>query len=97
MLLAMPEPPSAKSVSVTASVSEVDVGATETAPPDGAVESCVTVNVPGVEESPALLLTATVWPTVGPVVVASKVTAIWLPVCVGTKFAPPFAFSGEKV
>ena len=70
---------------------------TETEPPVGAVESCVTVNVPGVEPRPALLLATTLCPTVGPVVVPSKVTASWLPVCVVPKLAPPFVFRSEKV
>ncbi len=57
----------------------------------------MTVNVPGVEARPALLLATMVWATVGPVVVASKVTSSWLPVCVVPKLAPPLVFRSEKV
>ena len=93
----MPEPLSVKATEETPIVSELEYGLTETEPPVGAVESCVTVNAPGVEPRPALLFTTTLWPTVGPVVVPSNVTASWLPVCVVPKLAPPFAFRSENV
>ncbi len=46
------------------------------APPAGAVESSVTLYVPAAESMPALFVLVTVRPLLGPVVVASKVTAM---------------------
>ena len=94
---AIPEPPSAKSVSAIEIVCELEYGAIESTPPAGAIESCVIVNAPGVDPRPALLFTTTLWGTVGPVVVPSKVTESWSPVCVAAKFAPPFVFRSENV
>ena len=78
-LLAIPDAASAKSVSPIATVRELEYGLSVIAPPVGAAESGVTVK-PVAEEATAALFFAVTELAPAPVLEASKVTSMRLPV-----------------